>query len=403
MKTDSKETAWPAVMLQWSPTRREVVWANTPARHLFGLATDGTDGWPAWMNGTEPVPPGWEPVEQALGHDGPDDRQWAWPRLVAGRPQWWVISARMADESVQLMAMPVGAVLEQATVAPAGAPPARDLLLREVHHRLKNNLQGVSGLLRQRALAHPPAAPWLEDAASQLQAMAQVYSLPLPDGSAPPWVPLVQAVARSVGAVFGVEIPVQVQVQVQVQVPGSNGPAAAFSNSASGLSGTAPNAEAAMLDRLLLTPLDPSAEPEIPPLDAACIHPDQAGAVALVLNELMTNAVKHGQAGGSGGGSGGAEDRPPAARCRLTVEADGHQLEISNAGHWPDGVLGIDRVPSGIQGLGLVKALLPSRGARLELVTSNGLVCARLHIRPPLLWSAERSTAQSTIDYCGAP
>ena len=32
----------------------------------------------------------------------------------------------------------------------------RNVLVREVHHRIKNSLQGVTGLLRRSAAAHPP-------------------------------------------------------------------------------------------------------------------------------------------------------------------------------------------------------------------------------------------------------
>jgi two-component sensor histidine kinase len=34
----------------------------------------------------------------------------------------------------------------------------REVLVREVHHRIKNNLQGVAGLLQQNAARHPEVA-----------------------------------------------------------------------------------------------------------------------------------------------------------------------------------------------------------------------------------------------------
>ena len=40
----------------------------------------------------------------------------------------------------------------------------RDLLIREVHHRIKNNLQGVTGLLRQHVGEHPELRDVIERA-----------------------------------------------------------------------------------------------------------------------------------------------------------------------------------------------------------------------------------------------
>ncbi|MFX6277420.1 histidine kinase dimerization/phosphoacceptor domain -containing protein, partial [Acinetobacter baumannii] len=53
----------------------------------------------------------------------------------------------------------------------------RELLVREVHHRIKNNLQGVAGLLQQIAVRRPEVAPVLKEAVGQVQAIAQVYGL----------------------------------------------------------------------------------------------------------------------------------------------------------------------------------------------------------------------------------
>ena len=64
---------------------------------------------------------------------------------------------------------------ERAPVAHVAA--ARHALFREVHHRVKNNLQGVVGLLRQLANMHGTLAPLLDKAISQLQAMAVVHGL----------------------------------------------------------------------------------------------------------------------------------------------------------------------------------------------------------------------------------
>ncbi|WP_377161791.1 histidine kinase dimerization/phosphoacceptor domain -containing protein [Roseateles sp. UC29_93] len=50
----------------------------------------------------------------------------------------------------------------------------RELLVREVHHRIKNNLQGVAGLLQQIAARRPEVRTVINEAVGQVQAIAQV-------------------------------------------------------------------------------------------------------------------------------------------------------------------------------------------------------------------------------------
>ncbi len=53
----------------------------------------------------------------------------------------------------------------------------RNTLVREVHHRIKNNLQGVSGILSLFANKNPDYAEPFNEANSQLQSVASVYGL----------------------------------------------------------------------------------------------------------------------------------------------------------------------------------------------------------------------------------
>ncbi len=365
---------WPVALLRWHLHEATVVEANGHARHLLGLPPGAPDAWPAWLGGREPAPPGWEPLHEVLMQvDDGAVLSKPWLRLVAGRPVMWQLSARRVGAEVWLVAQDVGAAAAQAAAAVPSTPVARDLLLREVHHRLKNNLQGVSGLLRQKAQVHPQAAPWLADAAAQLQAMAQVYGLPLPGGSSPPLVPLVQAVARSVGAIFGIEI--------LVRQPSPEATADSH--------GAAPVASQACRQELLAH-LDHHRVRPHPNLDGMELHPDQAGALALVLNELMTNAIKH--------RAKAATDEAPEVVIRAS---DGScVVEVCNAGTWPPELDPEHQAP-GIRGLGLVRALLPSRGARLEIITPPGRVCARLQIGAPWLMAPLDSPAQFPGAYPG--
>lgn len=208
---------------------------------------------------------------------------------------------------------------EQARLAAAIAQ--REVLVREVHHRIKNNLQGVAGLLQQTAQRRPEVATVLTEAVGQVQAIAQVYGLQVGSGGPLPLADLLRAIAGSVQRTFGRTI----EVAVDGEVP-----------------------------HLL-----PEAE-SIP--------------VALTVNELLTNAIKHGD------GS--------AVRCGVAVAGvqgeDGAavRLRIAGRGRLPEG-FDLSRLRGGVSGLGLVRALLPRRSASLTLVQEGEDVVATVELRPP--------------------
>ncbi len=53
----------------------------------------------------------------------------------------------------------------------------RNMLVREVHHRIKNNLQGVLGILRRYANTHPEIANAMHHAISQVQTISVIHGL----------------------------------------------------------------------------------------------------------------------------------------------------------------------------------------------------------------------------------
>ena len=191
----------------------------------------------------------------------------------------------------------------------------RDLLVREVHHRIKNNLQGVAGLLQQNAARHPEVATVLSEAVGQVQAIAQVYGLQVGAGGPLRVASVVEAIASSVQRTFGRAIGFE---------------------SAAGLPHLLPEAEA------------------IP--------------IALTVNELLTNAVKHGAAG--------------ALRCRVDSDGDNVTVLIANPGRLREG-FSLTAFPGGVSGLGLVRALLPRRSAQLSIETHGDEVWARVQLQPP--------------------
>lgn len=193
----------------------------------------------------------------------------------------------------------------------------REVLVKEVHHRIKNNLQGVAGLLQMYAERRPDVAEPLGEAIGQVRAIAQVYGLQVGDIGLLRVAHVVEAIAQSVQRIFGRTI--------KFERLGEE--AAAY---------FLPEAES--------TP------------------------IALTLNELLTNAVKH--------GSGAA------VRCTLRAEDGGVLVEIRHPGRLP-AQFDLARYPGGVSGLGLVRALLPRRSAALSLTQEGAEVCTKVSLRPP--------------------
>jgi PAS domain S-box-containing protein len=254
---------------------------------------------------------------QQQGTDGPqrlwDTRTVTMPAADAGPPQRLLVASDVTEQRAA----------DQARLQAAIAQ--REVLVKEVHHRIKNNLQGVAGLLQQYAQRHPEVATALGEAVSQVQAIAQVYGLQVGAHGPLHLAAVTQAIAQSVQRTFGRTIQ--------------------FEASAEAGSFVLPEAES------------------IP--------------IALVVNELCTNAVKHG--------------RGEAVACRVTAEGEAAVLELRHAGQLPPG-FDLARYPGGVSGLGLVKALLPRRSATLTLVQLGDEVLTRVELRHPSVRRAESAT-----------
>ncbi|MFG5406913.1 PAS domain S-box protein [Piscinibacter sakaiensis] len=194
----------------------------------------------------------------------------------------------------------------------------REMLVKEVHHRIKNNLQGVAGLLQQIAQRKPEVAPAIAEVVGQVQAIAQVYGLQIGVTGPLRVKALVESITNSVQRTFG--------CQMQLSVRG-------------------PQPEAWAL---------PEAE-SIP--------------VALTINELLTNAVKH---------SAGLA----RVDCTLEVAEEAVTVTIANLGRLPEGFQ-LSRFPGGVSGLGLVRALLPRRSATFALEQHGDHVRAVVTLVPP--------------------
>lgn len=225
-----------------------------------------------------------------------------------------------AEPSSQLLVVSTD-VTEQRTAQEArfeAALAQREMLVKEVHHRIKNNLQGVAGLLEQIAKRKPEVADTIAEVVAQVQAIAQVYGLQVGVSGALRVDPVVRAITQSVERTFGRTIRFTVES-------------------------------------------DPTVEWVLPEAESIPI--------ALTLNELLTNAIKHSAAGAG-------------VTCHLRSDQDSVQVSIANTGQLPTGFQ-LERFPMGVSGLGLVRALLPRRSATLTLESAGGSVVARVQVRPP--------------------
>ena len=195
----------------------------------------------------------------------------------------------------------------------------RDILVREVHHRIKNNLQGVAGLIQQAAVARPEVASALEEAAAQIQAIAQVHGLQIRSTGTLPVLGVAQGIFQNLANMFGVEI---------------------------------------------------RFEPPPPDLWRFGLPENEAVPLALVINELGTNAIKH------------RRNRGEGIAVSVASRPDGMDFVIENSGQLAQG-FSLAAIAASVSGLGLVKALLPRRGARLAIEQSGSVVQARLQLYPP--------------------
>jgi len=196
----------------------------------------------------------------------------------------------------------------------------REMLIQEVHHRIKNNLQGVAGLLQQIAQRKPEVASAIQEVVGQVQAIAQVYGLQVGVTGPLRIKSVLEAITGSVQRSFGHPITLAFE-------------------------GPAPHQWAL-----------PEAE-SIP--------------IALTLNELLTNAAKHSIA-----------EHGQSVACKLVCSETGVTVEITNRAHLPAD-FDLARLPSGVSGLGLVRSLLPRRSASLALTQQGDEVVATVRLAPP--------------------
>jgi len=198
----------------------------------------------------------------------------------------------------------------------------RDVLIREVHHRIKNHLQGVIALMRNRIDAMPDLATPLSEAICQIDTIAQVYGLQCRGEGYPVTVDsLVEISVRSAGAAVTVDSRTEL--------------------------GTRP----------------------------AGLRGNEIVPIALVINELITNAIKHTDPESWAGG----------IRISMLTSDDKASIRIRN---------GPAKLPAGFDfesgeklgtGLELVRGLLPPQGASLRFGQDGEAVVVDFSLQWPVL------------------
>ncbi|MCC5811604.1 MAG: PAS domain S-box protein [Ectothiorhodospiraceae bacterium] len=205
-----------------------------------------------------------------------------------------------------------------------GEKRQREALVREVHHRIKNHLQGLTGLLDVHATRHPEVRHVFAEAMTQVNSIALVHGLQSTKGSEVLRLcEMATAICRANQNVWSSVVDISVDISVR-------------------------------------QPLEVAADECVP--------------VALVVNELIANAVKH----------------AAGPRQSVTVEirdADGDrgEIRIVNHGRLPSS-FHLPAMRSLSTGLGLAQALLPSHGVRLTVEQLSGnRVESRLTLERPVL------------------
>ncbi len=202
----------------------------------------------------------------------------------------------------------------------------RETLVREAHHRMKNSLQGVIGLLRRCAGEHPGLASALTGAISQVRSIAVIHELQTRTTGGPVLLgELGTMIASSIEGLFDVGVKMRVSNRLDNDVA--------------------------------------LAESEAVPL-------------AVALNELLINAAKHLRAHN--------DETERTIDVEFSGDADAAWVIVSHFGTLPPGFDFSARRGLG-QGLELIAALLPEDHAKLEFSQHDGRVLTRLALLPPAI------------------
>ncbi len=207
------------------------------------------------------------------------------------------------------------------------AEQERNTLVREVHHRIKNHLQGVVGLLQMERRRYPDFTEAIARAVNQVQSISLIYGL------------------QSSGDSSDMELHAMVMaIFDQVQA---------------------------------VTPAELRASIEMPSVQEIYISAAEAVPIALILNELITNAIKHCR----------CEERRDCVIVKTEMVRQGMVVRISNQGYLASDFDWVAGKGLGT-GLRLLRSLMPRHGVRLEYRQQECSVITELFLMEPLVLAA---------------
>ena len=197
----------------------------------------------------------------------------------------------------------------------------REALIREVHHRIKNNLQGIGGLLQQFASQKPEIAEQMQLVAGHLTGISVIHGLQgCREKSKVHLCELTREIAQAVSMLW--------QTNITLDIPTH------------------------WIFR--------------------AVAEKEAVSVALVLNELLVNAVKH----------GGKARGHVSVMLRQGPGVEGVELSMLNAGYLRNNM---DRPTEHHHGLQLIESLRPRVGMTVTLAQCGDQVLTLLQITSPVL------------------
>lgn len=259
-------------------------------------------------------------LEDVIRHGQPMSRE------LQRFERWWhvhLVPIRDADHQVArvlLLAQDITGIKAAQVLQLERERALRNTLIREIHHRIKNHLQGLIGLLRRHARPDSSAAEQMSTAVAQIRSIAAIHGL----------------LAKSSKA----SVDIGSLVKEIVTATRATSP----------------------LPVLLACEPAPFA-----PLE---LSEGESISLAVALGELLTNAVKH-------------TEPVAGAQVRVAVEghADRVELTITNSpAHLPP-QFRLEAWASGQSGLALVLTLLSHRHVHLSLEQHAADVVAKLEFR----------------------